>query len=191
VKLAYADPPYPGCARKYYRDHPDFDGEVDHGELITRLERNFDGWALSTSAKALSTVLVLCASDVRVLAWTKPMHNIFPGVRVQYAWEPVIVRPARTAGRPGTAQVADHLHLSPDCYQWRTPTPGHVTGAKPRAFCLWIFDCLGAEPGDELDDLFPGSGVVGEAWAQFIAQPRLEPYPRSKRAKPLTEAMGI
>jgi hypothetical protein len=29
LRLAYADPPYPGKVR-LYRDHPDYGGEVDH-----------------------------------------------------------------------------------------------------------------------------------------------------------------
>ena len=33
-------------------------------------------------------------------------------------------------------------------------------GAKPAAFCWWVFDLLGALPGDELVDLFPGSGGI-------------------------------
>jgi hypothetical protein len=33
-----------------------------------------------------------------------------------------------------------------------------VIGAKPAAFCRWVFGLLGAAPGDTLDDLFPGSG---------------------------------
>lgn len=43
-RLAYADPPYPGKSARYYGDHPDFGGEVDHAELIRRLsaERDLD-----------------------------------------------------------------------------------------------------------------------------------------------------
>src|SRR5262245_15281863 len=49
LRFAYADPPYPKLARKYYRDHPDYGGEVDHHALINRLVEEFpDGWALST-----------------------------------------------------------------------------------------------------------------------------------------------
>jgi hypothetical protein len=46
-----------------------------------------------------------------------------------------------------------------------------VIGAKPAAVCRWIFDLLGAAPGDSLDDLFPGSGAVGRAWAAFTRSP--------------------
>ena len=45
--------------------------------------------------------------------------------------------------------------------------PGRVIGAKPAAVCRWIFTLLGAAPGDRLDDLFPGSGAVGRAWAAY------------------------
>ena len=58
LRLAYADPPYPGRAR-LYRDHPDYGGEVDHAALIERVAA-YDGWALSTSAQALPAVLALC-----------------------------------------------------------------------------------------------------------------------------------
>jgi hypothetical protein len=63
---ANADPPYPGKAF-YYRDHPDYAGEVDHAALIARLS-TYDGWALSTSAAALPAVLALCPPGVRVAA---------------------------------------------------------------------------------------------------------------------------
>ena len=60
MRFAYADPPYPGQARRHYKHHPDFDGEVDHGALIERLMDEFpDGWALSTSESALKDVLEL------------------------------------------------------------------------------------------------------------------------------------
>lgn len=47
MKLAYADPPYPGCA-DLYRDHPDYGGEVDPRALVERLQAEFDGWVLHT-----------------------------------------------------------------------------------------------------------------------------------------------
>jgi hypothetical protein len=50
-----------------------------------------------------------------------------------------------------------------------TTLPGRVTGTKPPAVCRWIFDLLGAAPGDSLDDLFPGSGAVTRAWAAFTS----------------------
>ena len=42
MRIAYADPPYPGCAH-LYEGHPDYAGEVDHADLCRRLETEFDG----------------------------------------------------------------------------------------------------------------------------------------------------
>src|SRR5512135_34608 len=67
LRLAYADPPYPGKAW-LYRDHPDYGGEVDHAALIAQLA-GYDGWALSTPAEALPAMLGLCPPGVRVAAW--------------------------------------------------------------------------------------------------------------------------
>lgn len=53
LRLAYADPPYPGKAR-LYRDHPDYGGEVDHAALIVRLTE-YDGWALPGAMFLLAT----------------------------------------------------------------------------------------------------------------------------------------
>lgn len=49
----------------------------------------------------------------------------------------------------------------------RTTDPDWVTGAKPAAFCRWLFDLLGARSGDTFVDLFPGSGGVARAWHSF------------------------
>ena len=45
-----------------------------------------------------------------------------------------------------------------------------LIGRKPLAFCAWLFDLLGMLPGDELVDLFPGSGGVGRAWHEVSAR---------------------
>jgi hypothetical protein len=163
LRLAYADPPYPGKAH-YYQDHPDYAGEVDHAELIARLA-DYDGWALSTSAAALPAVLALCPSGVRVAAWhrgERPCRSRWP----LPAWEPVIWQ----GGRPIEAQDAPRrvdslVHgVAP-----MTTLPDRVVGAKPAAFCRWVFELLGALPGDTLDDLFPGSGAVRRAWDAYTA----------------------
>lgn len=44
-----------------------------------------------------------------------------------------------------------------------------LIGRKPLAFCVWLFELLGAQPGDELVDLYPGSGQVGHAWTAFAS----------------------
>lgn len=88
LRLAYADPPYPGLSRRYYGNHPDFAGEVDHRRLIEQLD-GYDGWALSTSARALQDVLALCPPGARVAVWhrgERPTRSAGP----LNAWEPVI-----------------------------------------------------------------------------------------------------
>lgn len=163
LRLAYADPPYPGNAW-LYRDHPDYGGEVDHAGLIRRLADRYDGWALSTSAEALPAVLALCPPGVRVAAWhrgERPTRSAWP----LHAWEPVIYSGGRQLSRDtGATRRVDSIVCGVSAV---TTLPGRVIGAKPAAVCRWIFDLLGAEPGDVLDDLFPGSGAVGRAWAAF------------------------
>src|SRR5437773_8181969 len=96
MRCAYADPPYPGQAAKYYGDYADFAGEVNHARLIDHLVTEFpDGWALSTSSPALRDILPLCPADIRIAAWVKPFHAFKRGVRPAYAWEPVIFRGGR------------------------------------------------------------------------------------------------
>jgi hypothetical protein len=180
MRFAYADPPYPGKSRKYYRDHEDYAGEVDHEALIARLEAEFpDGWALSTSAAALQQILPLCPQprrraagggtreSIRILSWCKPVSQ--PGMGGPlYGWEPVILRGGRrdrTRNGP-----RDWLVCSPDLFTLRARPEGHVTGAKPTPFLTWLFHCMGATPGDELVDLFPGSGAVAHAWEAFSQQ---------------------
>jgi hypothetical protein len=183
MRFAYADPPYPGLAKRHYGDHPDFEGEVDHGALIARLEDEFpDGWALSTSEQALQEVLPLCPpklpgvrgrrylarSGVRILAWVKPMAPPL-GRGPTHSWEPVIMRGGRGLSHP----VKDVLVVSPEQFTWRRRPDDHVIGAKPPAFCRWLFACMGAGPGDEFVDLFPGSGAVAREWAIWERQPNL------------------
>ena len=158
MRLAYADPPYPGRAH-LYADHPDYAGEVDHHALIDSLCL-YDGWALSTNAESLHWLLPLCPPNHRVIAWVK--HT------VAVSWEPVIVVSAR---KP--EGVRDWLQCEPDSYQWREKPDSYLIGQKPEPFCRWVFEWLGARPDDELDDLFPGSGAVARAWAAWQSQPGL------------------
>lgn len=45
-----------------------------------------------------------------------------------------------------------------------------VHGAKPMEFCFWLFEMLGLTPGDDLADLYPGSGAVSMAWDAWKRQ---------------------
>lgn len=173
-RIAYADPPYPGKA-SLYRDHPDYAGEVDHRELIRQLCR-YDGWALSTSAAALPMVLSECVAQglttVRVAAWAKGRGRPHAFARVLNAWEPVVWIPARrvasAGGRDGLLQVEDALIGVAS--RRRATLPAAVIGMKPPAFCYWLFDLLAAVPGDSFDDLFPGSGMVGWCWREYVSR---------------------
>jgi hypothetical protein len=162
MKLAYADPPYHECA-DLYRDHPDFGGEVDMGALIDRLESEFDGWVLHTSATpaaiALLAPLVL-KTGARWMSWVKGFAAFKRNVSVAYAWEPVIVKPAR---KP----VVSKRLVMRDWIECSITLKRGLTGAKPEAVCHWAFEMLGARPDDELADLFPGTGAVSKAWATW------------------------
>lgn len=162
MRFAYADPPYPGQALKHYRHDPKC-AEVDHAALIARLCSEFpDGWALSTSTPALRDVLALTPPGTRVMAWVKPFASFKPGVNPAYAWEPVLVFGGRKRGR-------DLPTIRDWCSANITMRKG-LAGAKPPAFCHWLFQVLGAKHGDELVDLFPGTGAVGRAWNEFQQQ---------------------
>jgi hypothetical protein len=154
MRFAYADPPYPGRAWKYYRDE-----EVDHEQLIARLEAGgYDGWALSTAADRLVDVLPLCPRGARVCAWTKPIGASTRTFGLHNCWEPLIVVGGRRR-RPGKR---DWLSAQPARHG------GTLSGRKPIAFCAWLLvDCLGMLPGDELEDLFPGTGIVGRVWREL------------------------
>lgn len=176
MRFAYADPPYPGMAH-FYVDHPDYAGEVDHAALLERLG-GYDGWILHTAATTLRLVLPLCPPEARVMAWTKPFASWKKGVYPAYAWEPVILCGGRNdfGGR----------QTPPDfCAEGITLQRG-LTGAKPERVCHWAFDCLGAVPADDFDDLFPGSRAVSRAWESYCAQPRLA-FPSVPDAEPMFE----
>jgi hypothetical protein len=157
LRLAYADPPYPGCAH-LYRHHKDYGGEVDHAALVERL-RGYDGWVLHTSVPALAGILPLVAGEpVRICAWVKPFAAFKKNVPVAYAWEPVLVKAAR---KPVVGGVTVPLR---DWVSEPIALVRGLVGAKPARVCHWAFEVMGATAGDELDDLFPGTGGVMLAW---------------------------
>lgn len=173
-RFAYADPPYPGNARRYYGRHKDYGGEVDHAALLSRLA-TYDGWALSTSAAALPDVLAIAVAQglrVRVAAWIRGAR---PHATARYplsAWEPVVYVPVASAverdGSRATGATRRVDTLTHGVSAMRT-LPTRVVGAKPAAFCRWVIDLVGATPHDQFDDLFPGSGIVGRVWSTYAA----------------------
>ncbi len=176
MRFAYADPPYPGLARKYYGCK-----EVDHAALVIQLVRDFpDGWALSTSEKALRYVLSLIplGLEVRVCVWDRVKSR--PGVsfKSRNRWEPLIVCGGR-ARRRERDEVLD------DVLTWGSRQSSHkgaLVGMKPAAFCEWMFRQLGAARGDEMVDLFHGSGAVKRAWQMYTTPP--DAVSSSRRRRP-------
>lgn len=164
MRFAYADPPYIGQARKHYSHDPNC-AEVDHAELIVRL-MDYDGWALSLSSPSLKQILALCPDGVRVGAWVKPFCAFKANVNPAYAWEPVIFWGGRKRTREQET-VRDWVS------QPITLKRGLV-GAKPGRFCFWIFELLGMEHGDELHDLYPGTGAVTNFWQLYCDSPSLK-----------------
>lgn len=174
LRFAYADPPYIGQARKYAKEAAAAGrvaSEVDHAELIARLE-TFDGWALSMSAAmySLKEIVALAPDDARMGAWVKPFASFKRGVAVAYTWEPVLFRTVRPWSRE-TPTIKDHIiEPEPAVVESITMQRG-FPGAKPERFCLWLFDMLGMQPGDEFHDLFPGSGAVTNSWKRWSRVP--------------------
>lgn len=180
MRIAYADPPYPELAAKYYES-----SEVDHAKLCRELVENYDAFALSTSAAALPMVLddlraalattpillrhrqqaPLRVEDIRVCPWVHG-SRASKSYRARNAWEPLII----VGGRPVERDVGDELD---DVLLWggrQHSHPGALVGMKSAAFCEWMFKLLGAQRGDELADLFPGSGAVARAWKMYTSE---------------------
>src|ERR1035437_3525591 len=155
IRAAYADPPYINQARRRYRCC-----EIDHKALIKRLE-TYDSWALSLSSPSLQQVLPLCPDGVRVGAWVKPFCAFKQNVNPAFAWEPVIFKLARRRNRR-------QLTLRDWVSESITLKRG-LCGAKPDAFCIWLFDMLNLQKGDELHDLYEGSGAVTRAFRSWLA----------------------
>jgi hypothetical protein len=133
---------------------------VDLVPVLSHLQ-GFDGWALSTNETALRDVLALCPAGTRIASWhrgARPGRSSSP----RSSWEPVLYRPARQDIRDDwTADSLEYVARP------RLTDPERVIGAKPAAFCSWLFALLGARAGDSLDDLFPGSGGIARAWEIF------------------------
>ena len=155
MRFAYAAPPYVGQSRKHYGG-----AEVNHRLLIAYLVSDFpEGWALSCSSPSLRELLPMCPDDVRVGAWVKPFAIFKPNVNPGYAWEPVIWRGGRK-----------HERHDPTVRDWvsvNVTLRRGLSGVKPNGFSRWVFDLLNCQHGDELVDVFPGSGAVSGAFARL------------------------
>lgn len=173
MNFAFADPPYLGCCSYYGHNHGvlgrTFDGLCwdhvgTHELLIAWLRDEYpDGWAYCASSPTLP-VLTCLRPNNRIGAWVKPFASFKPGINPGYCWEPVVFAGGRKLGRD-VDTVRDFISES------ITLEKG-LTGAKPFKVCLWVLDMLGYQPGiDELDDIFPGTGVMGKAVAYRCGMP--------------------
>lgn len=175
LRVAFADPPYPGKAG-LYADQPTYGGEVDHGALLDQLA-TFDGWALATDSRSLAHVLGLATArglDPCIGAWVRGApHAHAVRVRPGRAWEPLLYVPAREepAALPWDEDVLVHRHRP------RTTDPDYVIGSKPPHYVAWALACVRARPGDELADLFPGTGGAGRLWSLLEERALLPGFP--------------
>jgi hypothetical protein len=100
----------------------------------------------------------------------KSFSTFKKGVRPAYAWEPIIFRGGRNPSNgfkhappeKGGAQNTpkDFFIESPALKEPITLRKG-LTGAKPAAVCKFILDLLNFQEGDEMVDLFVGTGIMG------------------------------
>lgn len=164
LRFAYADPPYIGCAQ-LYPEHPEsccWNDPIMHVDLMREMDADYDGWALSCHEPSLRH-LAAPASELgaRIAVWVKPFAAYKRNVRIAYTWEPVIWKRAAER-REGDPVGRDHLSCPITLQRG-------LTGAKPEAFCRWLLVMLGWQVGDEVVDLFPGTGVMG----RIATEPRL------------------
>ena len=160
IRLAYADPPYVGCSSRY--DHPEsarWDDPASHIALMAELDAEYDGWALSCSSPSLRDLHHAAPERARVGSWVKPFAAYKANVRIAYAWEPVLFAPGRDRSADGAPVGRDFL-IEPITLQ------RGLVGVKSERFCRWVLDLLGYVQGDELTDLFPGTGIMGRVLAQ-------------------------
>ena len=174
MRFAYADPPYLGCCKLYDHRHEEpygcWDDPASHKALIEYLVDEFpDGWALSLSTPSLRTILPMCPDEVRVGSWVKTFCAFKRGVRPAYAWEPVIFYGGRNPGfgtpHPPPAKGGEQTTPKDFLAEPITLQKG-LTGAKPVRFCWWVLDLLNYQVGDEIVDVFPGTGVLIAVAAQ-------------------------
>lgn len=144
--------------------HPDahlWDEPQRHAEMVARLERDYDGWAIAMNPPNLADYLRWVTVDVRVAVWVKP--NAMPtNSRPIRSWEPVLIHVPKGRRRAnGRPPFRDYLIANTGA--------GGFAGAKPHTWTRWVLDMLGYDPEtDTVDDLFHGSGAVAAEIAQGV-----------------------
>lgn len=155
-KFVYADPPYKGQAKKHYGPEA---REVNWPILCENLKA-YDGFALSCHVNQIADLVPMLPKKTRVMAWVKPFAVFKKNVNPTYAWEPVLIHaPSRGMGKKF---VHDWVACSPQM-------KAVITGQKPLDFCYWLFQVMGLNQEDQLEDMFPGSGTISYAWEFYKA----------------------
>ncbi len=126
---------------------------------------------------SLRVILPMVPTDARVGAWVKTFCAFKKGVRPCYAWEPVIFWRGRNpnAGFPHPPPALGGEQTTPKDFMIGDPLVlaepitlrKGLTGAKPERFCRSVLDLLNIRPGDEVVDLYPGTGIMGEVAAEM------------------------
>lgn len=183
LRCAYGDSPYLGCCGLYGHVHegenPALYGCWDELDTWKRylawLDDEYpDGWAFSCNSTNLRDLLPLCPPDVRVSAWVKPFHVYKKGVRPAYAWEAVVWRGGRNpqwGHKHPPPEKGGQATTPKDFVSCNITLKKGLTGSKPEAVCEAIVAWLGLVEGDELHDVFPGLGQMGEVTARLLAAP--------------------
>lgn len=164
MRFAYADPPYIGQAKRHY-SHDPLCAEVDHGELIKTLLMEFpDGWALSASSSSIPILVRLMPEGTRMAVWCKSFCAFKRNVRPCYAWEPIFFYGGRNPmnGHRALIPAKNGKQTTPKDFIVEPITLRKgLVGAKPEKVCRWILDLLNVCEGDEVVDLYPGTGIMG------------------------------
>ena len=176
MKFAIADPPYLGRAVRWYGAggcgngygsgqadiHPEaeiWDNPLTHKQLCKDLLSNYDGFAIALTVHSLSTYMSELQTNsrngIRVMCWVKP-SSIPSGNRLQNVWEPVIIKMPQSRKKYKSAKSCK------DVLEAHPPRNGFV-GSKPALWTNWVLDAMGVIDGDQVDDLFKGSGLVTQA----------------------------
>jgi hypothetical protein len=113
--------------------------------------------------------------ECRVGVWVKTFCAFKRNVRPCYGWEPVIFWGGRNPmnghraaipERNGKQTTPKDFILAEDCIAEPITLKRGLCGAKPLKVCHWILDLLNFQPGDELVDLYPGTGIMSVAVGQ-------------------------
>tara|TARA_R110000868_G_scaffold65361_2_gene195549 strand:- start:18 stop:596 length:579 start_codon:yes stop_codon:yes gene_type:complete len=184
MKLCIADPPYLGRAVRWYGaggcgngrgggqadNHPEaylWDMPETHINLVKELQDNYDGWAIAMTVHSLSTYMQAVETNsrngIRVLSWIKP-GSVPSGNRILNTWEPVLIQvPTSRKNYKSGKSMRDVLEAA--------PLRSNFIGAKPEAWTHWVLDALGYQNGDEVTDMFGGSGAVQNAINSYCDTP--------------------